>query len=290
MNTATHHRDVVGRFVAVLWLLLALLHSREALAFPPAPHHLIYGLVRDELGHPLKVDQAEILFESASGVRMTSRVAMTAEGARNYELRIPIDSGITGDLYMPTAMRPTVPFKIRVRVGTTVYLPIEMSGDYSLLGQPGKKTRLNLTLGVDADGDGLPDAWERALIAAGGSPKSIADILPGADADGDGLTNVDEYVAGTYAFDKEDGYDLKIKASAGGAAILEFMAVRGRTYSIQSSRDLKQWTTEEFRVGTGDAAGAGVSAYYAPDVRVIQVQIDAAESAGPTRIFRLRIE
>ena len=30
------------------------------------------------------------------------------------------------------------------------------------LGKPSETTRLDLTLGEDSDGDGLPDAWERA--------------------------------------------------------------------------------------------------------------------------------
>ena len=50
---------------------------------------------------------------------------------------------------------------------------------------------------ADADGDGLPDAWERAVL--GGRP-SVVD--PGGDADGDGVINVNEFIMGTDAGDK----------------------------------------------------------------------------------------
>ena len=88
-------------------------------------------------------------------------------------------------------MRFEMPYKIRVRVGSQVYLPIEMVGDLGKMGQPGEETLLNLTLGEDSDGDGLPDAWERALLSQG---KDLSDINPGDDTDGDGMSNLDEYI------------------------------------------------------------------------------------------------
>ena len=32
--------------------------------FPPAPHHVIYGLVRNEYGEPLSMSGAQIIFET----------------------------------------------------------------------------------------------------------------------------------------------------------------------------------------------------------------------------------
>ena len=50
---------------------------------------------------------------------------------------------------------------------------------------------------LDADGDGLPDAWERKY---GLNPQSAADAQ--ADADGDGFTNFEEFQAKTDPTDK----------------------------------------------------------------------------------------
>lgn len=270
--------------------LATLLLSPFSQAFPPAPHHLIYGLVRDEMGNPLAGGSAEIVFEAASGTRLTTRVASREQPGQNYELPVPMDSGIASDLYMATALRPTVPFKMRVRIGDVVYLPLEMSGDYAALGQPGQKTRLNLTLGVDADGDGLPDAWERAIIAVLGGNLTLADIRADADADGDGMSNEAEYLAGTYAFDPQDGYSLKIKQAHSASAVLEFLAVRGRTYTIHASPDLRGWTPVPFRLTAHGPNGPHAPSYHATDVRVVEVETAPAEGTEPARFFKLIIE
>ena len=273
-------------------LAISLLPESSLHAFPPAPHHLIYGLVRDELGNPLEVDNAEILFESASGTKLTTRIVFRGEPGQNYQLTVPMDSGITSDLYKPTAMRPTVPFKIHVRIRDTLYLPIEMKGDYSALGQPGKMTLLNLTLGEDSDGDGLPDAWERALIAAAGKNQLLADIKPGGDSDGDGLSNGDEYVAGTYAFDNKDGYALKILGSTGSAAVLEFMSIRGRTYTIHGSQDLIHWAPVAFRLSPkpGETTQGQALSYQANEVRVLRVEVEPKAGSQPSSFFKLMIQ
>lgn len=280
-----------------LWLCVLLAATVawttfEVRAFPPAPHHLIYGMVRDELGNPIEAANAEILFESLAGTKLAAAIGSTGAPGENYRLAIPMDSGITSDLYMATAMRPTVPFKIRVRIGTVVYLPIEMAGDYALLGQPGKSTRINLTLGIDSDGDGLPDAWERALISATHRNQTLADIKPGDDSDGDGLTNLDEYFAGTYAFDKKDGYALKISATKGEAAVLEFMAIRGRTYAIHATANLLDWEPVPFRLspGLGDGAPSDpMLNYQAKAVTLMRVEVHAPTGAAPGRFFKLMI-
>lgn len=281
--------ELMPRVLAALaaWLFLV-----PANAFPPAPHHVIFGMVRDELGNPLAGENTELILETAAGVRLSTRIRSTGVPGQNYQLETPMDSGITASAYMPTALHPSVPFKIRVRIGDVTYLPIEMSGNFALLGQPGKKTRLNLTLGEDSDGDGLPDSWERKLISALGQTKTLADIQPGGDSDGDGMNNGDEYFAGTYAFDKEDGYALKIKSMRGATVGLEFMAIRGRTYTILGSADLVHWVQTPFRVvSPGPASSASaVMNWPARDVSVLQVEADPSNESGELRFFKLMIQ
>ena len=274
-------RAPVGR--ALRWLLLAFIlhHSSFILsAYPPAPHHLFYGMVRDEFGSPIAAG-AEVILETLGGVQIKTTVVPNLEPGVNYRLAVPMDAGITADLYKPTALRPTVPFLVRVRIGTVNYLPIEMIGDMSRMGQPGQRTLLNLTLGEDTDGDGLPDAWERLLNT------DLTKVKPGEDTDRDGLTNLQEYLAGTYAFDPKDGFTLNIVRMNGERPVLEFTAIRGRTYTLQGSPDLKTWTTQSFRIPAEGADAPTRGSYPAADVRKLQVESIAAEGQPVPRFFRL---
>lgn len=258
-------------------------------AFPPAPHHLVYGNVRDEFGNPLVGTGAQIILESASGVTVHSTVISGLGPGLNYRLKVPMDAGITEDLYQPTALRPTLPFKIHVLIGQTLYLPIEMQGDFNHMGEPGQRTRLDLTLGEDSDGDGFPDAWERALIAAAGRSLGLEDIDAGDDFDGDGLSNEQEYLSGSYAFDSEDGFALKAVPRPTASPLPEFLAIRGRTYSILRSSDMKTWTPVSFRIPGDDA---WTDDYYADDVRQIQAEVSPDDVPPPIGqvFFKLMVQ
>lgn len=276
---------------AALAVCAAFLCAQSPLeAFPPAPHHTIFGLIRDEYGQPLNVTGAEIFLETAAGGRVRSVVIPDLEPGVNYRLEVPMDAGLTDDTYKPTAMRPAAPFRIQVKIGKNVFLPIEMKADTARMGEPGKSTRLNLTLGEDSDGDGLPDAWERALIALTGGKKTLADIRPGDDADKDGLTNLQEYLAGTYAFDPKDGYSVKAVGMQEGSPVLQFVTVTGKTYSIVGSADLQSWESLSFRVVDSGAVGASVTSYVAKDVRIVQVVVPVDPAHSPVGLFKLMVK
>lgn len=258
----------------------------SAWAFPPAPDHLIYGYVRDEQGTPLNRPNAEVWLEAEDRVLVKVPVVTDSEPGVNYRLAIPVDSGITGDLYVPNALRPTVPFRLRVKIGNVTYLPIEMSGVANFVTKPGASSRVDLTLGVDSDGDGIPDAWERQLIAGLGGGKTLADINPNDDADGDGLSNLLEYLAGTYAFDPQDGFSLNIVSTQGERPVLEFLAIRGRDYEIQGSADLQSWSPVAFTFTT-DAAGTAVrDSFRATDTRIRRPIVAPGNGPQP-RFFKL---
>lgn len=269
--------------VGLLFSALCLAPSSLLHAFPPAPHHTIYGLVRDEWGNPL-TGSATITLETSAGVQVKTRLAPGLEPGVNYELKVPMDAGIATDLYKATALKPAAAFKVSVRIGSTTYLPIEMIGDFKSLGQPARRTRLDLTLGEDLDGDGLPDAWERTINA------DITKVNPGDDADGDGLSNQAEYVAGTYAFDPENGFSLSIVGVTDGRPQMEFTAIRGRTYTILSSGDLQNWTTVQFRVPAEGAAPSLRQNYQSADVRLLRVEVETGTGGPPTGFFKLMIQ
>jgi hypothetical protein len=276
-------RALFGLPSRLVCCFFALAVARCNWAYPPAPYHLVYGLVRDELGNPVTSITAEVILESSSGVKITTLVAPTKEPGANYHIGVPLDAGITTDLYKPTALRPAVPFKMRVRIGQKTYLPIEMTGDYSALGRPGEKTRINLTLGEDSDGDGIPDAWERMF-------SSVAEINPNDDFDRDGLSNLEEYIAGTYAFDPADGFTLKIVRTETAGSIVEFLALRGRTYTILASADLKEWTAVSFQIVANNVTGNPLQHYYSSDTRNVQVQAVLPPELPAATFFRLIVQ
>lgn len=269
----------------ILRTLLALVAvAGVCRAFPPAPHHVIYGTVRDEQGHPISAGAAEVILETGSGVVLRAPTVVGAEPGVNFAIVIPMDAGITGDPYRPTALKPMVPFKLKVRIGQGVYLPIQMTGDFRQLGKPGERSRIDLTLGEDSDGDGLPDAWERILASQMGNGANLASISPDGDADGDGLSNLAEYLAGTYAFDPEDGLVLRLIRVEDDASTAEFLAISGRTYEVQSSADFITWTSTDFRVGSATAGRR----FRAADTRIERIRVPApADGAPPAAFFRV---
>jgi hypothetical protein len=272
----------VWKLLGALVLGLAL-ESFRVVAFPPALPHTLYGMVRDELGNPLN-EGASIILESASGVKVFGVVSGLLEPGVNYRLGVPLDAGLTGDAYRPTALNPRAPFKIRVKIGARTYLPIEMSRNFSQLGEPGKRTLLNLTLGEDSNGDGLPDAWQRRINA------DLSKVTPDGDADKDGMSNLDEYLAGTYAYDPESGFLLTILRSENDVPVLEFTAINGRTYTLQGSPDLQDWKPVQFRLVTGSGESPTLTAYSAADIRNVQVSVVTPPEQPVPRFFKLMVE
>ena len=269
-------------------LLLTLLAVPCARAFPPAPHHTLYGLVRNEQGRPLSTGDAVILLNGPNGEVVRGYVDTNTASGINYTLRVPMDGNRTGQLYSPTAMTVAAPFTIQVLIGSTSYLPIQMQGTLPTIGAIGGSTRLDLTLGIDSDGDGIPDAWERDMIDFDPDDglNTLADVRPGDDFDGDGLSNLMEYLAGTYAFDRLDGINLALKEVANQVARLEFLAVSGHTYRIQSSTDGVTWLTQRFSLNAN--ASDTVSAHLSDSVTILKVYVPVGDLPSP--LFKLYVD
>jgi hypothetical protein len=188
-----------------------------------------------------------------------------------------MDAGSASQLYRPTAMQPTMPFTIRVVKDGRTLLPIEIVGRALLMGAASERTKMDLTLGEDSDGDGLPDAWERNILEAKNSDalRTLADVKPGDDVDRDGLTNLQEYLAGTYALDRLDGVNLEVVDVGNGIARLRFLATSGHSYRIRSSTDAKVWADQAF---SRDPSGANpITNYLASDVEWLDVFVSIGE-------------
>lgn len=272
---------------------LMLLFGSALQAFPPAPHHTLYGLVRDEWGDPLTLTGAEIIFTTAEGAVRTADIIPGLREGVNYEIHLPIDSMSSAQIYDPTALVEGVPFLVEVRINGVDYLPLEMTGQLPLIGAPAESTQLNLTIGEDSDGDGLPDLWEALVIAMYGGGLTLETLTGSGDIDGDGLSNRLEYIAGTFAWDPMDRPQLTLLSmDSAGASEVEFEAINGRSYTLHASNDMKVWIQVNFSVHGEDAAGSTRNSYFAQSYRNIRAHIPAPTAEpgnGVVWIYRLGV-
>ena len=274
------------KFLTIPILFFTVAHT--AFAYPPAPHHVIEGLVRDEQGRPVVGDNIKVVAVSNEGGIIVTSVNQIYGPGVNYSLQIPMESGVARNLFNTSAFLNQMEFSLKVQVDGKDYLPIEMIGNTSKMGLPGETTYLDLTLGEDSDGDGLPDAWEQGIAAFTG--KSIDQINPNDDSDGDGLSNLQEYLSGNYAFDKNDGVIINMKQLTKNNAKFEFLGITGRTYSVETSLDLKEWKRADFNLGDTNDEGP-FSHIIAKKVGPISIDVSIKEDqVGENLFFKLKVQ
>lgn len=284
------HRHWPARLPAWALVLTSLvLGVANVRAFPPAPPHELFGTVRDALGHPIS-DGAEIILESGTDTRLRGFVLAQEGSDQNYRLPIPLDAGTSGQRYTATALLPAAPFRLRVVVGGVSYLPLELKGDTARIGAPGGRTHLDLTLGADEDGNGLPDAWERAVADHLGKVWTSGMFDATAAYPGAGLNFRDVYLSGTYAMIPPEGFALEILARTEAGPRLAFTALPGRTYRIESAENLGDWTPQDFQVVTATGDGTPKASHQVTDVQRVEVRAPAGSNAPTARFYRLRVE
>ncbi len=274
---------LLAKFKFILGVSALLLACRVH-AFPPAPDSVIYGMVRDELGNPLTLTNATIILETTTGVALATKVVPYLDEGINYRLQVPMDSGLTADPYKATALRPTVSFRIKVCVGQATNLPIQMQGDYSQLGQPAQRTRIDLTLGQDSVGDGLPDAWRRMILAmSGGLFTNLNQILADGRFPGNPYTFRECYNAGLYPWDPNDGFALAVVDKVQGVPVMQFNCIQGHSYAIQGSSDLMNWNAVSFRHASDSHDSTLMNSYTSTNNRTIRVEVPPQN--GTTCLF-----
>ena len=102
----------------------------------------------------------------------------------------------------------------------------------------GAVTSSVVTLVIDSDLDGMPDAFE---LAYGLNPRLAGDAS--GDLDGDGVSNYQEYLAGTNPTNAASFLKLTSDGLApDGSIILRFTAVSNRSYSILSKPTINAGT------------------------------------------------
>ena len=265
-----------------------MLLATSARAFPPAPDGIIYGMVKDQYGTPLNVAGDQVVLQTPGGVQVAATIQPGLAVGVNYELNVPMDAATFGGPYNASALVAGAQYKLYVVVGSSTNLPIEMAGAYSVLGIPAAVTRQDLTIGMDSNGDGIPDSWETVFLSEIGSNLTLAQINPNVDYAHDGRTLKQEYLLGNYPYDPGYNFSVQLVSQSAGSAVLAFTAMTGRTYSVTASSDLQNWTPVSFTIPA--SGSAAMTSYNSPIVQSLQIQTVQPASSPNVQFFRLQLQ
>ena len=272
--------------LAGLWLL----PWHGAAAFPPAPFHTVYGDVRDAYGNLVAAEGAVVILYQGSREIQRRSISAATGGNYNYQMRMRIDmfrAATSG--YNSSALKSGSTYTLAVNIGGQQFQPIEVATPPTV-GAPADRRRLNLTLGIDSDGDGIPDVWEESQLYHGGDTPGpdgwdLSKIDRDGDYDRDGMSNWNEYLAGTYATDRSSALRLEIKELSGGKARLEFYALYGRTYALESSTDAKTWQPLAFTTSdAADSSATAVTSLVATTSGLMSLHIPVTETSNFYRL------
>jgi len=271
--------------------LMLILAWSPLQGFPPAPYYTIYGTVRDQVGQTLTAEGAELVLLKGGVEIGRTPINSNSQLEQNYELAMRLDQNRAGTaIYTDKAIAVQSAYSLVVRMNGALFYPIEASGTLTA-GKGGERERLDLNLGEDLDQDGLPDVWEQwQLYQAGHFPDEdgnwdLSLIDRNGDLDGDGQSNYLEYLAGTFAGDATERFELQLKEKTATGIRFGFYAITGKTYTIERSSDAKTWAPLPFSVGT---PAAGAMAYRATEVGILSAF--ATPTAGsPKEFYRLSV-
>lgn len=225
-----------------------------SLAGLPQPMCVYYGQAKDGYGQPYLRDADVILRHGTNEIaRQTIRGSLTP--GVNFALYVHLDDGRSAGSYSSRALHSgdRISIVVRDRNGETIVMENQA---LPTVGQPGDLVWRNVTAAEDADMDGLPDTWERELIAASdGLLNSLTEVNGADDFDGDGMSNRQEYLAGTFPFlDYDSLYVEQSALTSNGRLRLSFLSVPGKAYSIQSASKLNPAVWTSCPLGLSDTA------------------------------------
>lgn len=270
-----------------LTLLVLVLGLSPALAFPPAPDGLVYGLLKDQYGTPVLATNCQVILQTSTGVQEVGYIQPALAVGLNFSVKVPMDAGTLPNRATSQALTMGVSFKLYVVSGGITNLPIEMTGTWLQTGTPSFQLRQDLTLGTDANGSGIPDQWIQYFLAQIGTNISLANVNPNGVYTADGRTLKQQYLLGNYPYDPTNTFSVTLVSQNAGSALLAFTAIQGRSYSVSGSTDLQNWMPLSFTV---PASGAAVmTAYSAATTTPVQFQTVQPTNAATMQFFRLQL-
>ena len=179
----------------------------HSVAFPRPPSWWSsYGVLGPGVANDFAaVTQGQVKWLAYCSVQMLETEFAAAGGAGADALALVVSFSPTNN-FLPTTLgqlkHAAAPFWSRaVALGIETNVPWGVGGDDFAAANIGQAKFIFSFCG-DADGDGLPDWWERGY---GFDPLDPSDAL--ADGDGDGLTNAREYELGTDPTDLDTDAD-----------------------------------------------------------------------------------
>lgn len=244
------------------------------------PSMIVYGVIRDSYGLYLGPDGAMV-----SAFLGTNEVALTPTrpqpAGANYRFDVNVSDPLTAG---PNDVTPGATVTIRVRMGTDL-VPTIGTNTFTARGD-GSSVRINLVIGVDSDNDGLPDDWERMVIAnSGGAISNLTQVGPGMDLDHDGVSDDQEFWNGTFAFLPDDQLRMGALAVTGNGRLrFSFTSVNGAIYSVESTPTLEAPAWSAIPVSLTESGPLSLTEFNG-DGQVVTLYL---ATAGPTHFYRLR--
>lgn len=263
--------------VALIGLLLGI---ASATATTLRPSIIVYGVIRDSYGLRLSPNSASV--SAFLGTNEVARTVISMQpGGANYRLEVNVADPLTAGT---NDVVPGSTVFVRVRMGNVIQ-PTIGTNSFVAPGNGGT-VNMNLILGVDSDGDGLPDSWEQMVIAnSGGAINNLSQVGSGRDLDGDGMPDNQEFFYGSFAFLPGDQLQMDgLTVHPNGRLSFTLSPIPGIGYSVDMSPSVGTPAWAPCPASLTETGTLSTTPFIGGD----QPMTIFLQPAGPSYFYRLR--